>query len=407
MTHRFEMEGFIPAVVLEEEQRHAFEEEEEDEDDDSSDVLASPYNRLNARLQKYKDSKLSQRTRRYITPIAPRLEILQTLPFFIPFNTRVKIFREFIKVDYRRRHGELNFNHTGRETANSPRGWVHPNLRPARPSTFDDAPRQGGLMDNESRTVARIRRERILDDAFKALYPLGEGIKEPVRIIFIDKYGEEEAGIDGGGVTKEFLISITKEAFLDPKVDPDSPLPPIKLFEENSNHALYPNPTSLLQLIDWLEDVGIDKSDYLNDMLRKYEFLGRIVGKCMYEGILIDVAFATSFLLKWSHRDTGANDGYKPSVNDIRDLDEDLYQGLVSLPLTIGIKVLTFPDFSQELSRRCRSRAFSQLCRHPPPRSQQEQNHEHHTQWFLRARHQLQSPSVPARYGTLPPPGAP
>jgi ubiquitin-protein ligase E3 C len=31
--------------------------------------------------------------------IAPRLEILQNLPFFIPFETRVQIFREFIERD--------------------------------------------------------------------------------------------------------------------------------------------------------------------------------------------------------------------------------------------------------------------------------------------------------------------
>lgn len=30
-----------------------------------------------------------------------------------------------------------------------------------------------------------------------------------------------------------------------------------------------------------------------------FEFLGRIIGKALYEGILVDVAFAGFFLSKW------------------------------------------------------------------------------------------------------------
>lgn len=70
-------------------------------------------------------------------------------------------------------------------------------------------------------------------------------------------------------------------------------------------------------------------------LLRQYEFLGRIVGKCLYEGILIDVEFAGFFLIKWAL--TGGvgsapmESGYRANINDLRDLDEELYQGLLML----------------------------------------------------------------------------
>ena len=63
-------------------------------------------------------------------------------------------------------------------------------------------------------------------------------------------------------------------------------------------------------------------------MLKRYEFLGRVVGKCLYEGILVDIGFAGFFLLKWAISDPN---GYKPSINDLKDFDDGLYQGLLKL----------------------------------------------------------------------------
>lgn len=67
--------------------------------------------------------------------------------------------------------------------------------------------------------------------------------------------------------------------------------------------------------------------------MQQYEFLGRIVGKCLYEGILIDVGFAGFFLTQWSLFKAGAsgNSAYRPTINDLRDLDEALYKGLLNL----------------------------------------------------------------------------
>jgi len=63
--------------------------------------------------------------------------------------------------------------------------------------------------------------------------------------------------------------------------------------------------------------------------------MGRIIGKCLYEGILVDVNFTPFFLRKWALTGgTGSapkESGYRPTLNDLRDLDEGLYQGLHQL----------------------------------------------------------------------------
>src|SRR5690606_25315603 len=84
-----------------------------------------------------------------------------------------------------------------------------------------------------SKHHADIRREHIFEDAFRQFYPLGEGLKEPIQITFIDRFDTVEAGIDGGGVMKEFLTSIISDAF--------SPSGTLSLFSENEQHLLYPN----------------------------------------------------------------------------------------------------------------------------------------------------------------------
>lgn len=57
--------------------------------------------------------------------------------------------------------------------------------------------------------------------------------------------------------------------------------------------------------------------------LHYYEFLGRILGKTLYEGILIDAAFAPFFLSKWL--------GKQSYLDDLPSLDAELYNGLVFL----------------------------------------------------------------------------
>jgi ubiquitin-protein ligase E3 C len=52
----------------------------------------------------------------------------------------------------------------------------------------------------------------------------------------------------------------------------------------------------------------------------------------LYEGILVDIGFAGFFLRKWAASGAaGTESGYRANINDLRDLDESLYQGLLKL----------------------------------------------------------------------------
>ena len=317
MTSRFDMTGFIPAVVEEEESRHKIQEEDaddldddqEEEFDDTPQLIGTGRTQQQRRLEKLQRQQRKASRRRYLQAVAPRLEILQNMPFFIPFTTRVQIFREFVHLDMTKRRGSAD-----------PELWRFRLMQ------------QRNARDHFERHSARIRRENEFDDAFEQFYELGQGLKEPIQITFMDQFGAAEAGIDGGGVTKEFLTSVTNRAFM--------PTDYIDMFVENDQHLLYPNPAALEEHKEALRQAGLRENSpeyraQITELLQRYEFLGRIIGKCLYEGILVDVNFAPFFLRKWALTGGAGSapneSGYRPTLNDLRDLDEELYQGLHKL----------------------------------------------------------------------------
>ncbi|KAI5986179.1 HECT-domain-containing protein [Pisolithus albus] len=200
----------------------------------------------------------SKGRRAYFSRLSPHREILCNIPFAIPFETRVHIFRQSIQIDMAKR----GINHFSRI----------------------------------NRVEVSIRRGHIAQDGYDKLS--GEDLRTPIAITFIDQFGEPEAGIDGGGVFKEFFTSLCKEVF-----DTDR-----GLWLETKKNEIYPNPHS-----------------YASEAysLSWYRFIGRILGKALYEGILVDVAFAGFFLAKWLDKQS--------FLDDLASLDPDLYQGLVFL----------------------------------------------------------------------------
>ncbi|KAF8339579.1 uncharacterized protein EI90DRAFT_2966715 [Cantharellus anzutake] len=205
-------------------------------------------------------------SRRQMASMSPRLGVLNNIPFSIPFSVRVQILRRFIANDASR----LGLD-----------DWF--NLHRSRP-----------------RFQATIRRKQVAKDGFDQLSGLGAALKERISITFVDEWGNEEAGIDGGGVFKEFLTSLTKEAF-----DTDR-----GLWLATNRQELYPNPHSYAR-----------EAHQLN----WYRFIGQVLGKALYEGILVDVGFASFFLGKWLGRQSYLN------LDDLRSLDPELYNGLVFL----------------------------------------------------------------------------
>ncbi|KAI1827354.1 hypothetical protein F4861DRAFT_493858 [Xylaria intraflava] len=316
MTTKVPTDLFLSAVVLEH-ARNAESAEDEDEDSNrGSSQASSRYPRgwfssesRRRRLRTY-DADSFERV------IEPTLDVLRNMPFVIPFEVRVQIFRECVEMDkHKRRVGHVD-----------PDQWRLAIISGA------DGP-NGPTMSRRQflgRHTAIVSRGKVFDDAFDQFYTLGEGLKEPIQITFVDQFDQPEAGIDGGGVTKEFLISVTNDAF-SPERNGNS-----TFFISNNQNLLYPNPSILDDRAAKLRSQGITEGsgewkEDMTDIMKRYEFLGRIVGKCMYEGILIDIAFAGFFLLKWASSGQSTSTGYRAGLGDLRDLDPELYQGLMSL----------------------------------------------------------------------------
>ncbi|KAJ4139948.1 ubiquitin-protein ligase (E3) [Fusarium equiseti] len=302
MTSKLDQEGFISAVIAEEKRQL------EQDSDDSDDDMESDYGNVpgfystiagqrlsrHARLERLKAQQLRTQRERRMAEMGPKLEILKHMPYAVPFETRVKIFRQFIQLDRAQREG------------NNPPSFMSP----------------------FARHHAQISRKRLFEDAYKQFYEIGEGLKDPIQITFVDQFGAQEAGIDGGGVTKEFLISVTTEAFGAEHGK--------GMFTSNEKGLLFPDPTVLDVAREQLKSRGLSETDSeyrdsIASLLRRFEFLGRIVGKCMYEGILVDLSFAGFFLLKWASTGPTDEKNYKGSVNDLRDMDMELYNGMLQL----------------------------------------------------------------------------
>lgn len=109
--------------------------------------------------------------------------------------------------------------------------------------------------------------------------------------------GVPEPGIDGGGIIKEFLNRVIKTAF-DPLYG---------LFKETPLREIVPTPKEAL----------------LSDFSKEYEFIGMIVGKAVYENILIEAKFSGPFLNLIVGRTNG--------LEDLRSLDPELYRSLIAL----------------------------------------------------------------------------
>lgn len=317
MTSRFDMHNFMDNVVLEVERQRQLSEDGVDEDDpdvdeeaeddsDGSSRMPVGYASQALRIERLRAVHKKEQRKRLLAAVGPKLEILRNMPFIIPFDVRVKVFRKLVIVDKtRRRNGMLEADQWRMQI-------LHELQDPER------------ARDRLQRHHAKVRRGKVFEDAFAQFYELRDGLKEPIQITFVDQFDIPEAGIDGGGVTKEFLTSVTMEAFAED----------LSLFVANTKNALYPNPCALDQRQEKLRESGLtpDSDEWredVSDLLAQYEFLGRIIGKCLYEGILIDIVFAGFFLLKWAAAASDA--GYRANINDLREFDEDLHNGMMRL----------------------------------------------------------------------------
>ena len=169
-----------------------------DTDNFSSEAVAEEFN-LESELQQEKNTPLRplrMLSKGRLAVISPRLGLLNNIPFVVPFEQRVEIFRMFVQNDKKRNNIEEMY------------------VRP--------------------KASVTVRRDHMFEDGFASLNALDVELKNKVAISFVDKFGLEEAGIDGGGVFKEFLTGLSAEAFNTN----------FGLFVATPDQLLYPNPSS-------------------------------------------------------------------------------------------------------------------------------------------------------------------
>ncbi|XP_069788822.1 ubiquitin-protein ligase E3B isoform X2 [Narcine bancroftii] len=151
-----------------------------------------------------------------------------------------------------------------------------------------------------------IRRSRMLEDGYEQLRRLPiNTMKGVIRVKFVNDLGVDEAGIDQDGVFKEFLEEIIKKVFD----------PALNLFKTTSgDERLYPSPTSYIH----------------ENHLQLFEFVGKMLGKAVYEGIVVDVPFASFFLSQvlGHHHST-----LYSSIDELPSLDSEFYKNLTSIKL--------------------------------------------------------------------------
>ncbi|KAJ9555073.1 hypothetical protein OSB04_009687 [Centaurea solstitialis] len=188
--------------------------------------------------------------------------VITTTPHIFPFEERVQMFRELISMDKvsRRMAGEM-------------------------------------IGPGPQAVEVVIRRSHIVEDGFQQLNSLGSRLKSSIHVSFVSECGLPEAGLDYGGLSKEFLTDIAKAAFA----------PDYGLFIQTSTSDRLLVPSSTARFVD--------------NGIQMIEFLGRVVGKALYEGILLDYSFSHVFVQKLL--------GRYSFIDELSALDPELYKNLM------------------------------------------------------------------------------
>ena len=193
------------------------------------------------------------------------LEVLQMIPHIIPHRERVKIFRNLVQQD------KMSLGIS---------------------NDHDDF--------SASCIFVKVRRNQLLEDGYKQLSKIPiQKLKATIKIKFVNEYGLDEAGIDQDGVFKEFLEETIKQAFN----------PQLNLFKLTQDQRLYPSSTSCIH----------------DNHLALFDFVGKMLGKAVYEGIVVDAPFAPFFLSQLLSRQHSA---LYSSIDELPSLDPDLYKNL-------------------------------------------------------------------------------
>lgn len=147
-------------------------------------------------------------------------------------------------------------------------------------------------MNFNSSLTLTVHRERVLEDSFIYFrYKSPQELMRKLKITF-----SNEQGIDAGGLTREYYSLLSREIFN----------PNYALFTSvGSNNVIYqPNP----------------HSNFNNDHLAYFKFIGQIIAKAITDGYLLDVHFTRSF---YKHIL-----GQMVTLQDLEAIEPDMYKSL-------------------------------------------------------------------------------
>ncbi|KAL3426966.1 HECT-domain-containing protein [Phlyctema vagabunda] len=139
-----------------------------------------------------------------------------------------------------------------------------------------------------------VRRDQVFHDSFKSLY-FQTGDQMKYGKLSIRFHGEE--GVDAGGVTREWFQVLSRQMF-DPGYALFIPV-------SSDRTTFHPNQLS-----------GINE-----EHLMFFKFIGRIIGKALYEGRVLDCHFSRAVYKRIL--------GKSVSLKDMESLDPDYYKSLV------------------------------------------------------------------------------
>ena len=197
--------------------------------------------------------------------------VLRVCPFLVSFKRRLRLFERIVYTNRAQIQGENSTN------------------------IFHTNPLRAGI-------PVRITRGRILEDGLATMNNLGSDMRQRLSIQYYNEAGAKESGIDAGGLFKEFWTDLCAIAF-----DPNYAL--FKVTEEN---FMYPNSSS--------------GAAHGSAHIELFMFLGRVLGKSLYESITVHPQFA-HFFLSFLRGDYN----YLHMFSDLSTIDSQLYNNLMFL----------------------------------------------------------------------------
>jgi E3 ubiquitin-protein ligase HUWE1 len=140
----------------------------------------------------------------------------------------------------------------------------------------------------------QIRRKSVFEDAYHQLQPRNaDEMRGRLHVTF-----RNEEGVDAGGLSREFFAILAKEMFN----------PNYALFTSTEDGCTFqPNPNSMIN----------------PDHLSYFRFVGRVVGKAVADGYLLDAHFTRSL---YKHML-----GMQPTHHDMEAIDPDYYRNLKTI----------------------------------------------------------------------------